>query len=128
MDTEVREKMDVREVVVPCERREERSEVVIAVDWTEVRAEGRCERGRGAFEGGIAIVAVAATGGGGGGRWRVFWREREELLAEEVRITVYVGDGMGWGLERKCGQLTNKEVPTCAKVLHCEVRRLAMHT
>ena len=120
--------MDVQEVVVLCERREERSEAVVAVDWTEVRAEGGCERGRGAFEGGIAIAAVAATGGGGGGRQRVFWREREELLAEEVRITVYVGDGMGWGLERKCSQLTNKEVPMRVKVLHCEVRRLTMHT
>jgi hypothetical protein len=85
------EEMDVREVVVPCERREERSEAVVAVDWTEVRAEGGCERGQGAFEGGIAIAAVAATGGGGGGRRHVFWREREELLVEEVGVTVYVG-------------------------------------
>ena len=30
---------------------------------------------------------AAATGGGGGGTRRVFWREREELLAEEVRVT-----------------------------------------
>lgn len=87
VDTEVREEIDVREVVVPCERREERSEAVVAVDWTEVRAEGGCERGRGPFESGIAIAAAAATGGGGGGRRRVFWREREELLAEEVRVT-----------------------------------------
>ena len=91
VDTKVREEMDVREVVVPCERREEPSEVVVAVDWTEVRVEGGCECGWGAFEGGIAIAAVAATGGGGGGRWCVFWREREELLVEEVRVTVYVG-------------------------------------
>ena len=35
---------------------------------------------------------------------------------------------MGWGLERKCGQLTNEEVLACAKVSHREVRRLAMHT
>ena len=101
VDTEVREKMDVREVVVPCERREERSEVVVAVDWTEVRAEGGCERGWGAFEGGIAIAAVAATGGGGGGRWRVFWREREELLAEggaDYRLC-WGQDGMGSGKE-----------------------------
>ena len=84
VDTEVREEMDVREVVVPCEKRDERSEAVVAVDWTDVRAEGGWERGgREAFVGGIA----AATGGGGGGTRRVFWREREELLAEEARVT-----------------------------------------
>lgn len=62
----IREEMDEREVVVPCENRDDRSEEVVAVDWTEVRA----ERGRGAFVDGIAI---AADGGGGGGTRRVLW-------------------------------------------------------
>jgi hypothetical protein len=83
-DTEAREEMDVREVAVPCERRDERSEVVVPVDWTDVRADGGCERGRGAF---VVGIAAAADGGGGGGTRRVLWREREELLAEGVRVT-----------------------------------------
>jgi hypothetical protein len=87
-DTEmdgVREDMDVRELVVPCEKRDERSEAVVAVDWTDVRADGGRERGTGPFVGGIATVV---DGGGGGGTRRVFWREREELLAEEVRVRI----------------------------------------
>ena len=40
VNTEVREEIEVREVVVPCEKRDERSEAVVAVDWTDVRAEG----------------------------------------------------------------------------------------
>jgi hypothetical protein len=79
----VREEVDVREVVVPCEKRDERSEPVVAVDWTDVHADGGRERGTGPFVGGIA---TATAGGGGGGTRRVFWREREELLAEEVRV------------------------------------------
>jgi hypothetical protein len=86
-DTEAREDMDVREVVVPCEKSDERSEVVVAVDWTDVRADGGRERGRGAFVVGIATAAAAADGGGGGGTRRVLWRETEELLAEGVRVT-----------------------------------------
>lgn len=67
----IREEMDEREVVVvPCEKRDDRSEDVVAVDWTDVRAEGGRERGRGAFVDGIAI---AAEGGGGGGTRRVLW-------------------------------------------------------
>lgn len=86
-DTEAREEMDVREVVVPCEKRDERSEVVVAVDWTDVRADGGCERGRGAFVVGIATAAADDDGGGGGGTRRVLWRETQELLAEGVRVT-----------------------------------------
>lgn len=66
----IREEMDEREVVVPCEKRDDRSEEVVAVDWTDVRAEGGRERGRGAFVDGIAI---ADEGGGGGGTRRVLW-------------------------------------------------------
>ena len=70
-ETEViREEMDEREVVVPCEKRDDRSEEVVAVDWTDVRAEGGRERGCGALVDGIAI---AAEGGGGGGARRVLW-------------------------------------------------------
>src|SRR5579863_9456859 len=46
-ETDAREDVDVRDVVVPCERMEERSETVVAVDWTDVRAEGGRERGGG---------------------------------------------------------------------------------
>jgi hypothetical protein len=46
-ETDAREDVEVREVVVPCESMEERSEVVVAVDWTEVRAEGGRERSGG---------------------------------------------------------------------------------
>jgi len=81
-----REEIDVRELVVPCEKRDERSEAVVAVDWTDVRADGGRERGSGPFVGGIA--AAAAAGGGGGGTRRVFWRGREELLAEEARVWI----------------------------------------
>jgi hypothetical protein len=71
----VREEREVREVVVACEKREERSEAVVAVDWTDARAEGGRERG-----GGADVV------GRGGGRRRVLVRETEELLAEGVSI------------------------------------------
>jgi len=40
VNTEVREEMEVREVVVPCEKMDERSEAVVVVDRTDVRAEG----------------------------------------------------------------------------------------
>lgn len=66
----IREEMDEWEVVVPCEKRDDRSEEVVAVDWTDVRAEGGRERACGAFVDGIAI---AAEGGGGGGTRRVLW-------------------------------------------------------
>jgi hypothetical protein len=79
----VREEVDVRELVVPCEKRDERSEAVVVVDWTDVRADGGRERGSGPFVGGFA-----ADGGGGGGTRRVFWREREELLAEDARVWI----------------------------------------
>jgi hypothetical protein len=68
----VREEVDVRELVVPCEKRDERSEAVVAVDWTDVRADGGRERGSGPF---VGEIAAAAAGGGGGGTRRVFWRE-----------------------------------------------------
>ena len=32
-------------------------------------------------------IAATAVGGGGGGTRRVLWRERDELLAEEARVT-----------------------------------------
>lgn len=78
-----REEMDEREVVVPCEKSDDRSDEVVAVDWTDVRAEGGRERGWGAFVDGIAI---AAESGGGGGARRVLWWECEELLAELLRV------------------------------------------
>jgi hypothetical protein len=68
--------MDEREVVVPCEKRDEWSEEVVAVDWTDVRAEGgrECVRGgSGVFVDGIAVTAVEGGGGGGGGTRRVLW-------------------------------------------------------
>jgi hypothetical protein len=36
----VRGEMDVREVMIPCEETDVRSEEVVAVDWTDVRADG----------------------------------------------------------------------------------------
>lgn len=67
----IREEMDEREVVVPCEKREDRSEEVVAVDWTDIRAEGGRERACGAFV--LDGIAIAAEGGGGGGARRVLW-------------------------------------------------------
>ncbi len=66
--------MDEREVVVPCEKRDEWSEEVVAVDWTDVRAEGgrECVRGSGVFVDGIDVT-TAEGGGGGGGTRRVLW-------------------------------------------------------
>lgn len=95
-ETEAREDMDVREVVVPCERSEERSdEAVVVVDWMDVRAEGGREREGGGGSG--AAAAVGGIEGGGGGMRRVLAREREELLAEGVRIRTgeAVAEGTG---------------------------------
>lgn len=65
--------MEVREVV---EKSEEWSEAVVAVDWTDVRAEGGRERGGG---GGGGVVM-----GKGGGARRVLAREGVELLPDGV--------------------------------------------
>jgi len=85
-EKEAREDVDVREVVVPCERMEEQSETVVVVDWTEVRAEGGCERGGGGYGYEVAMAAAEGGMGGGGGACRVLLREREELLAEGVHV------------------------------------------
>ena len=68
----------MREVVVSCESMEDRSEM-------EVCAEGGREHGRG---GHCVVATVAAKGGigGAGGMRRVPVRERDELLAEGVRV------------------------------------------
>ena len=100
-EREAREDVDVREVVVPCERMEDRSEAVVAVDWTEVRAEGGRDRGRGGY--GCEVVTAAAeveTGGGGGAR-RMLVRETEELLAEGVRARTgeFMPEATGEGVE-----------------------------
>jgi len=58
-ERDAREDVDVREVVVPCERTEDRPE-------TEVRAEGGRERSRGGC--GCMVATAAAEGGTGGGR------------------------------------------------------------
>jgi len=59
---EAGEDVNTREVVVPCERMEDRSE-------TEVRAEGEPERGRGVN--GCEVATVAAKGGWAVGEARV---------------------------------------------------------
>jgi hypothetical protein len=84
VENEAREETEVREVVVPCDNREEWSEAVVAVDWTDTRAEGGRERG---CEGG---GGGADAGGGGGGTRRVFVRDGEELLAEGENIVTGV--------------------------------------
>ena len=81
VENEVREDREVREVMVACEKREERSEAVVVVDWTEARAEGGRER---EIEGAGAGADVG--GGRGGGKRRVLVREVEELLAESESI------------------------------------------
>ena len=68
----MREETEVREVV---EKREEWSEAVVAVDWTDVRADDGRERDGG---GGGDMV------GGGGGTRRVLEREGAELLPDGV--------------------------------------------
>jgi hypothetical protein len=65
VENDVREESEVREVVVPCEKREEWSEAVVVVDWTDARAEGGRERGCEGRGGGTDV------GGGGGGKRRV---------------------------------------------------------
>jgi hypothetical protein len=118
VENEAREDREVREVVVACEKREERSEAVVVVDWTEARAEGGRER---EFEGAGAGAGADMGGGRGGGKRRVFVREVDELLADsesigageatrevvegkedcEVRL---FGEPRGWG-EGRCGSL-----------------------
>jgi hypothetical protein len=96
-ETEAREDVDVREVVVPCERMEDRSEAVVAVDWTEVRAEGGRDRGRGGYGCGVVTAAAEVATGGGGGTRRVLVREMEELLVEGVRARTgeFMPEGTG---------------------------------
>ena len=71
---------EAREVAVPCERMEERPKTAVVVDWTELRAEGWCERGGGGY--GCEVAMAAAEGGMGGVARCVLLKEREELLAE----------------------------------------------
>jgi len=73
--------VDVREVVVPCERMEDWSEM-------EVCREGGRERGCGCGGYGCGVAMVAAEGqmGSGGGMRRVLVSKRQELLAEGVRV------------------------------------------
>ena len=78
-EREAREDVDVRGVVVPCERVEQRS-------TTEVRAGGGRERGGGGYGCGVVTAAAVGRMGGGGGARRVLVRERGELLAEGVRV------------------------------------------
>jgi hypothetical protein len=87
-ETDVREEKDVRELVEKSELRSE-AEVVVVVDWTDVRAEGGRERG-GAGGGGEVMGS-----GGGTRRVLVLVREGAELLAEGVsaRIGEVVEDG-----------------------------------
>ena len=73
-EREVRENVDVGEVVVPCERMQERSETAAAVDWMEVCVEGGRERG----------------GGGYGCRWRQ-QRQRVGWAVTEARIACLLG-------------------------------------
>jgi hypothetical protein len=90
VENDVWEESEVQEVMVACEKREERSEAVVAVDWMDVRAEGGREQGGGAdvVGGGADVVGGGAdvVGGGGGGRRRVLVREAEEPLVEGVNI------------------------------------------
>jgi len=84
----------VREAVAPCERMEDRSE-------TEVCAEGACEHGRIGYGCGVATVAGEGGMGGGGGTRCVFVREREEMLAEGVRVRTgeFTPEATGEGIE-----------------------------
>ena len=92
-EREAREDVDVWDVVVPCERIEERSE-------TEVRAEGGRERGSGGYGYGCEVAAAGGMGGGGGAR-RALIREGEELLAEGVRVRTgeFTPEATGEGVE-----------------------------
>lgn len=85
----MREEMEVREVV---EKSEERSEAVVAVDWTDVRAEGGRERGGGGGGGDVM--------GKGGGTRRVPVREGVELLPDGV--SARTGEVMDEGEEPHC--------------------------
>jgi len=73
--------VDVREVVVPCERMEDWSEM-------EVCGEGGRERGhgRGGYGCGVATVAAEGRMGSGGGTRCMLVSERQELLAEGVCV------------------------------------------
>jgi len=72
-ETDAWEDVEMRKVVVPCERMEVQSEAVVVVDWTEVRAESGNEHGSG-------CGATAGGMGGGGAARLVLVREWEELM------------------------------------------------
>ena len=67
-----------KEVCEPVEKSDERSEAVVLVDWTDVRAEGGRERDGGGGGGGGDVM------GKGGGTRRVLAREGAELLPDGV--------------------------------------------
>ena len=78
-EREAREDVDVQEVVVPCERME---------DWSEMKVctEGGCECSHGRYRCGMVTVAVEGGMADGGGMCCKPVREREELLAEGARV------------------------------------------
>ncbi len=83
------------------EKSEERSEAVVAVDWTDVRAE--CGRERGGGGGGGDVM------GRGGGTRRVLAREGAELLPD--------------GVSARAGEVTEEgEEPREARLLAAEPR------
>ena len=73
--------MDVQEVVVPCERMEDWSEMEVCGEGGHKRG-----RGRGGYGCGVAMVAAEGQMGGGGGMCRVLVSKRQELLVEGVRV------------------------------------------
>jgi len=91
-ERKAREGIDVREVVVPCERIEDRSEM-------EVRAKGWRERGRGGY--GCGVATAAAEGGMEWGRDPSRVCQRAGRTACRGRACedrrVYAGDGGGRG-------------------------------
>jgi hypothetical protein len=94
----VREEKEVREVV---EKSELRSETVVVMDWTEVRAECGRERGGG---GGDVM-------GNGGGTRRVLAREGAELLPPDG-VSARTGEVMEEGEEPREARLLAAE-PRC---------------
>ena len=103
-ETDVREENEVRDVVEKSEQRSEVIEVVVAVDCTDVRAEGgRDERGCG---GGGEVMGS----GGGTRRVLVLVREGAELLPEGV--SARIGEEMEDGEEPREARLLVPE-PRC---------------
>lgn len=95
-ETDVREEKDVREVVEKSEQRSE-AEAVVAVDWTDVRADGGRERGGGAGGGDVM------GSGGGTRRVLVLVREGVELLPDGV--SARMGEEMDEGEEPREARL-----------------------